>query len=494
MSNLSNYFKKALVCLCSGAGIFYSLSANAEGSPIYYDSFYEDYYKAFPDAKPKKKETKVNVTPQQVAMDPYVQYQTTGFYNQNVMPMASFYQSVEHDPSKWDIEVQMKKTYGQFMFETDVGSVLNWDELDSTETIFKVSRDFMIKNRQYVFTATYGTGSGSTTRTSDDDIYNEAHIISLGSGDVDLSSWSIAFGMRNLWRLGNWDITPYVGYKKKKQEFTMKDHATPFTFALEYFCGFADDGGVVNIDGNVYENVCTSGINLLDHVDESYWQNYMYYIDDNGYEITGETVSSADMTIPGYVANQGVINLMYGDQIYQQDYCYYTDTEAGQSGRRVCISAADNGAALLNAFGGVSSVFIADGITHMYFVDWSGPFVGLNLERKISNREEVTLYAEYFLPHYKVWGNWPNRTDWMHDPSFIDEGGSGLGLLLNLNYKYLIKNNIQFVLGAEYEYLENSNADTTLFFADGTVGFYPASVMKSRWQSYGVNLGLTFKF
>ncbi|MBR1544523.1 MAG: hypothetical protein IJ638_01080 [Alphaproteobacteria bacterium] len=203
-----------LAFLCFGMGCFSGLPVMAEGSPIYYDSFYEDYYKAYPDKKPKEKVQKKQTQAQPAyynGYDPYMQYQTNAVYTQNMTPFVSFYQSVEHPVNKWDFDIQYKKNFAQFMFKSDVGSILNWDELDTTETIFKVSRDFMIKNRQYVFTATYGTGSGTTTRTSDDDIYNEAHIISLGSGDVQLSSYSIAFGMRNLWKLGNWDVTPNVG-------------------------------------------------------------------------------------------------------------------------------------------------------------------------------------------------------------------------------------------------------------------------------------------
>ena len=473
-------------------GSFTSIDAMAEGSPIYYDSFYEDYYKAIPDKKPKAKAPKtVQYQQAQPVYDPYMQYQTNAMYAQSVYPYTSFYQtSVDHPIKKFDVDLQYKKNKAHFMFKSDVGSILNWDEVDTNETLFKVSRDFMVKNRQYVFTATYGTGSGTTSRTSDDDIYNEAHIISLGSGDVQLKTFSIALGMRNLWKLGNWDLTPYIGYKQKKTDFTMFDHATPSTFYLDYFCTYADgsDGTVQMADGSVYENVCTSGIKLTDHAQSSYWQGVTYYTDADGNEIAG-TVSDADLFIPGAVEQFNTVNLSAGDQIYQEDYCY-----VAMSGNNVCISAGDDGTPLLLAFGGVSSVYIQDGITHMYFVNWSGPFVGLNFERKISDKEDLTFYAEYFRPHYKVWGNWPNRTDWMHDPSFNDEGGSGVGYTLDFAYKYKIFNNSMFTVAANYEFLQNKNATTTLYFADGEVGVYPDAILLSEWYSYGLTFGLSFRF
>ncbi len=483
-----------LVLAC--AGIVMTSEVKAEGSPIYYDSFYEDYYKAFPDKKPKEKVKKVqqNVPQmvQQPIYDPYMQYQVDATYAQNVTPYTSFYQSsVEHSVKGWDLDVLYRKDSAHFMFRSDVGSILNWDEIDTKETIFRATKDFMIKNRQYVFTATYGSGSGTTTRTSDDDIYNEAHIISLGSGDIQLSTFSIALGMRNLWKIGNWDVTPYIGYKKRKTDFTMFDHATPSTFYLDYFCTFADDGGEVTIDGSTYDNVCTSGIKLTDHNDASYWEDVMYYADEDGNKLSG-TVSSADMFIPGaivYDDGSGVINLSAGDQIYQEDYCY-----TAESGNQVCIEAGDDGTPLLMAFGGVSSLMIQEGITHMYFVEWTGPFAALNFERKISDKEDLNFYIEYFKPKYHVWGNWPNRTDWMHDPSFNDDGGQGMGYTMDFAYKYNIYKNLMLSASANYEYLENKNAKTTLYFADGSVGEYPDAILVSKWKSVGLTFGLSLKF
>ena len=211
--------KNLFTFLVMGMGIFVSGITKANGSPIYYDSFYEDYYRAYPNAKPVQKPQKVQ-TQQPVyynGYDPYTQYQVSANYNLNIG-------SVERPSKGWEIEVQRKQSYPHFMFAMDVGSILEWDEIDAHETVFKVSRDFMIKNRQYVFNLTYGTGSGTTSRTSDDDIFNEAHLISLGAGNVDLSNFSVSLGMRNIWRLGNWDITPYIGYRKRETHLHTHNH------------------------------------------------------------------------------------------------------------------------------------------------------------------------------------------------------------------------------------------------------------------------------
>ncbi len=475
--------KKYAISLFIIGNILNSSYVLAEGSPIYYDTFYEDYYKAFPDAKPKKKTLTKKTTPPKTqviqqpvyynGVDPYMQYQTTAVVNQSSTPYTSFYQSVDHDPSKWEFDLKYKKGEGQFMFLLDVGSILNWDELQTNQTIFNVSRDFIFKNRQYVVSATYGTGSASSDRTSDDDVFNEAHIISLGKGKANLTDWSLSLGMRNVYNLAGFDITPVIGYKSKQQDFEMYDHTVPAPFYLEFFCNGVDET----------TGVCTGGIQLNDST-HKLTQNDVYYTDSN------EQVSISDMTIPGQVQVDGYIytNLEYGMQIYEEDFCYIA-----QSGREVCIIAGEQGANLLNAFGGVSSTFTTEGTTHIYNVTWEGPFIGVNMERAFSPREVVKIYGEFFKPSYSVWGNWPNRTDWAHDPSFVDDGGSAWGVSFDATYKYKIKNSIELTLGIFYEYLKEKNGDTTQYYADGSVEFYENALALARWKSYGLALGIAFK-
>lgn len=474
--------------MCLGFGCILSDTVKAEGSPIYYDSFYEDYYKAFPDSNPqkaKKEKAKANennnvvgnVTQANIVADPYVQTQVNGEYY--ISPVASYYQggSVEHNPKNWEFESRWKKSYGHFMFETSEDSILNWDETDSKEYLFKMSKDFMLKNRQFVVTASYGKGDLKTSRTSDDDIYNSAHIISLGDGSANLKDWSVAIGARNLWKLGNWDVTPFLGYKKKEQDFEMANHATPSPFYLEADCQTTD------AEPDVCHNTFSPAVDTVYEATKDADGNYNKVGAATGTVSFTGTVTLSD--------GSSYTNVAYGDQIYQEDFCYHT---AGQDPNKFyCIEAGEEGANLIPVFGGVSSIFIQDGTTHMYYVDWTGPFIGLQLERKMSDKEDLVVYGEYFFPEYKVWGNWPNRDDWAHDPSFWDKGGKGYGLLFNVDYKYRIKSSIQLILGFNYEYIENKNATTQLFYADGSQSVTEDAVRLSQWKDYGFNIGVAFK-
>ena len=60
--------------------------------------------------------------------------------------------------------------------------------------------------------------------------------------------------------------------------------------------------------------------------------------------------------------------------------------------------------------------------------------------------------------------------------------------------KYAIRNNIQFIFGFEYEYLQNKGANTELHLADGSIELHPSSVRLAEWKNYALNLGLAFHF
>jgi hypothetical protein len=435
----------------------------AEGTPIYYDTFYNDYYQSFPDAKPSQR------PPAYANAEAASQY-ASGAGENAAQPAfhSSWRGSVEHPTNKWDIDVQYKYGIAQFFFEMQVGSILNWDEITAKETLFTVSRDFMYKNRQYVVMATFGTGSASTTRTSDDDVHNELHVFSLGRGSADLSTYSIALGLRNIYRLAGFDLTPFVGYKKRHQGFKMGEHYRPSPFFLEKAC--VDDGnkGCLPIDLNA------AGINQI----------YVYAVGADGRPDNSIDVSGY-MTIPGD-------QLYYGMQIAGGDFCWYAPDN-----QEVCLKAStsydgypDN---LINAFYGASQADYLKGTTHIYPVDWTGPFVAANLERMLSPKETFNIYAELFFPTYRAEGTWPGREELQQYPSFVDTGGSSLGIQLDMKYKYKIYQNVDLSLGGSFEYYQVKDADTTTYFVEGEPDFSPKEIKLGRWRNLSLMLGVAFK-
>ncbi|MDR2098570.1 MAG: hypothetical protein LBO78_00910 [Rickettsiales bacterium] len=462
---------KVLASFSLALGLF-SASANAEGTPIYYDTFYNDYYQSFPDAKPKARAAASaggTIAPYQQ------QYAGNAGADANSPQFHSYYNgSVEHPLNKWDIDVKYKYGIGQFYFEMLVGSVLNWDEITTTETLFTVSRDFMYKNRHFVATATFGTGSGTTSRTSDDDVYNELHVFSLGRGSVDLSTYSIALGLRNMYRFAGFDLTPFIGYKKRHQGFEMADHTRPSPFFMEKECIYDDaTGGCQDIQ---LSSVSVDGVAL--------GINDIYILNSDGSK--SKTTDSGYLTIPGD-------QLGYGMQIIGADVCWYA-----LDNTNVCLKSGieDYGGSPLNliaAFGGASQADFLEGTTHIYPVDWTGPFVAANLERAISPKETFNIYAELFFPTYRAEGTWPGRDELQQYPSFVDEGGSSIGLQLDMTYKYKIYPNVDLSIGGSFEYYRVQDADTTTYYVDYDPEFSSGEIKMGRWRNLSLLLGLSFK-
>jgi hypothetical protein len=461
-------------------GIIFPAVAFSQTSGTYYDSFYSDYTKSYPDSKPPAAAPR----PQAPAASPmYVQPRAAQVSADRNAGLTSYYNTSGHTPGVWELEGRYKMSEGQFFFETDVGSILNWDEAYSSEFEFKASRDFMLKNRQYVFSAGFSTGSLKTSRTSDDDIFNELHIISLGSGSASLSSWNVGVGIRNWGKVAGFDVTPSVGWKNKSQKFEMADHVAPAPFYFDEMC-FPDEYGLCD---DIY----------LNDPAISWLLDYVYLVDKNGNEYRPSNAAEWDDVSAIYaISLNGTVNLSHNMLVPDEDFCWVTD-----GGRTACLMEYDiegyNNVSYL--FGGVSSLNDQRGLTtHKYYVTWAGPYIGLSLERALSQKETLLLYGELFKPVYRAEGDWPLRTDWMHDPSFIDDGGSAWGFMAELEYKYKFAARAEFTVGLSREWIKETMADTTLYFADdygqpaGT-GFYSDAIYTARWKNTSIFAGITFK-
>ena len=396
-----------------------------------------------------------------------------------------------HRPNSWEIDVRYKMSEGQFMFETDVGSKLNWDEAFSGEIDVKILRDFMVKNYQLVAEVGFSKGSLTTSRTSDDDVFNELHIFSLGNGSANLSSWNVGIGIRNIFKFGGFEITPFIGWKQKRQDLQMADHVAPAPFFLDYFCEqhpnlvLADQGICADIDMGY------GPLSFLLGLGSS--KGYIYIRDTNG-NVRRPTSSEMEdvAVIPGAVDTSygQVVNLSWKMLVPDEDFCYLTKGQL-----TACIERTDGDGYnnIADVFGGVSSLNDQRGFTtHIYNVTWSGPYIGATAERPISIKETIKLYGEIFKPVFRAEGTWPLRSDWAQFPSFIDEGSSAWGFLAELEYRYRFNQKASFTAGVSREWIKATGADTTLFFSDGSSNVYSGSIHYARWKNTSMSLGLAF--
>ena len=172
---------------------------------------------------------------------------------------------------------------------------------------------------------------------------------------------------------------------------------------------------------------------------------------------------------------------------------------------------------------------IVEGTTHIYNTTWSGFFVGLEIEKQMTLKDNLRMYVQFGLPKYSSEGIWPNRTDWQQNPSFLDEGSNGAySYSAELEYNYKLSDRVKLSLKVDTNLFHVGNIGGELYVAeysqyavdengqyitqeiigdDGNIYYipvletYPAyteqvsdSLKRATWQSFGLHLGVKYAF
>ncbi|MCL2537912.1 MAG: hypothetical protein FWE52_00300 [Alphaproteobacteria bacterium] len=146
------------------------------------------------------------------------------------------------------------------------------------------------------------------------------------------------------------------------------------------------------------------------------------------------------------------------------------------------------------------------GTSHKYEVDWSGPYLALDLDYDINVNNSVNARVELGLPAYTATGDQPYRPDWNHPKSVEDKAGIGSAYRLGFlaNWQTAITDSVALTLGLTYDYYTVSGADaktflngnyfTNMFFdivnsqyQDGTFVFPGASQAERQQFALGNN-------
>jgi hypothetical protein len=92
------------------------------------------------------------------------------------------------------------------------------------------------------------------------------------------------------------------------------------------------------------------------------------------------------------------------------------------------------------------------------------PWYGLNLDYKINNKFSFSSLARLYLFAYKSEADWVLRTDFAHDPSFIDRA-SGFGFSIDAKFSYNATKNLDLYanLGIKQLSLGAEGTQTTFF-------------------------------
>ena len=117
------------------------------------------------------------------------------------------------------------------------------------------------------------------------------------------------------------------------------------------------------------------------------------------------------------------------------------------------------------------------GTSHEYTTTWAGPYLAMDVDYEIDNKNAVSGGIELGLPYYTSEGNQPYRSDWQHPKSVEDSGklGDAVHVGLNAMWKTTVSESTMLTLGFSYDYYKVSKATAKTFLSPT---YY------SEWYSY----------
>lgn len=314
---------------------------------------------------------------------------------------------------------------GMWQFEMkNSASVLHYDNIDWN--VFDVNAGYVFGNNTKIKVGAglqYGMQSGESTMV-DDDITNGGYLVaeykengtvigqqignalSIGtSQDGSMLGFNVSVGIKDFFSLGKLKVTPSVGWRYLKYSLeTHNNHG----MSLDYYNG---EGGCIVLPGSD-EIQCDPAIVFYDGKDL-----ILLVRDDTN--TNGEI--DIDDLIP--VPSSGWLDM--GSNYY----------------------------------------YAQPSISHKYDVEWSGPYLALDMVYDINQENNVNAYVELGLPSYTATGDQPYRFDWLHPKSVEDSTGIGGAFHLGLgaNWTTALTDSVALSVGVTYDYYTVSGADAKTY-------------------------------
>ena len=232
--------------------------------------------------------------------------------------------------------------------------------------------------------------------------------LSVGtSKSGNMFGFNVGAGLTDFMKIGDFKITPSVGYRYFKYKLETKDNRvlTVDTSTIAGGC-FVDSFGQTACDP-VYIFYNSDGDKVIvtrDHI--------------NGSQIAG---TGEDAPVPN-------------------GYSY--------------------------VYAGGTSYYEQPGTSHSYEVEWSGPYIALDMDYDINQNNTINGRVEFGFPGYRAIGDQPYRWDWAHPKSVEDSAGmfSAFHLGAGANWVRAISNSVSLSLGVTYDYysVNGAKAETYL--------------------------------
>ncbi len=129
------------------------------------------------------------------------------------------------------------------------------------------------------------------------------------------------------------------------------------------------------------------------------------------------------------------------------------------------------------------------GLNSKYETEWKGPWIGLNMFIKPSEKLTILLSFEYHWADYYAEADWNLRTDFAHPKSF-EHYAYGNGIVISVGGDYSLTRHWSLFMSFDYEDWSTNAGIDRLFFANGTT--LESRLNEVNWESCTVLLGIAF--
>lgn len=131
------------------------------------------------------------------------------------------------------------------------------------------------------------------------------------------------------------------------------------------------------------------------------------------------------------------------------------------------------------------------GLDSSYDAEWSGPWLGVRLDKQFANRATLSVGVEYHRADYDGKANWNLRSDLMHPVSFRHDG-NGNGLVYELGLEIPFAAHWDMTVRGNYQNWQVDSGTDTAYMADGSVG--QTRLQEVTWESYVLTVGVCYSF
>ncbi|MDY7030391.1 MAG: TonB-dependent receptor [Thermodesulfobacteriota bacterium] len=131
------------------------------------------------------------------------------------------------------------------------------------------------------------------------------------------------------------------------------------------------------------------------------------------------------------------------------------------------------------------------GLNSTYETQWKGPWVGVDLDYRLTRNFHFAVTLEYHWAEYEAEANWNLRTDLAHPKSF-EHRADGNGMVISLYFEYAFTKRLSIDTILDFQDWKTETGVHRAFGADGSTG--TTQLNEINWESTAFMLSITYEF